>query len=116
MLVLDFTIFVPKGGFDMVGPIVGAAARLAAKAVAKKLAKSATKKASSQQRLERTLRSENRGDARIKGRIDSLRKKEEAGLISARERASSLNSMTKSSKSHKAAQKKGQKISGVKRK
>jgi len=108
----------------MVGPIVGAAARLAAAAIlkkaGKKVVKSATKKASnkasSQQRLERTLRSENRGDARMKGRIDSLREKEEAGLISARERANSLNSMTKSSKAYRAAQKKGQKISGVKRK
>ena len=87
----------------MVGPLIGRAAAMAAKALIKKGTKSAAKKAvkkkvSSQQKLERMLRAENKGDARMTGKIKKLRAQEEGGLISARERMNSLNRMTKSHK------------------
>ena len=104
----------------MVAPLIGLAARAAATYAAKKLAKKVVKKKSKkkykpQTTLERTLRSENKGDARVRGRIKELRSREESGLMSAGERQRSLNAMTKSSKKSRASLKNGKKISGVKR-
>ena len=103
--------------------IGGALAKKGAKTVAKKAVKSKAKsaakktaskpKASSQTTLEKRLRSENRGDARTKTRIDKLKKQEETGLISPRERQQALNKMTKYSKAKSASPKK--KIGGIKR-
>ncbi len=62
----------------------------------------AVKSVAKQTRLERILRSENRGDARVAGRIKELRAREAEGLMSAGERQRALNRMTKSQRTHEA--------------
>lgn len=108
------------------GALVKRGAKTAAKKVVKSKAKSTVKKStakkaapkkkvSSNQSLERRIRSESRGDSRTKSSIDKLRKQEENGLISPRERHNALNRMTKYSKEMRAKDTKGKKIGGIKR-
>ena len=103
--------------------IGGALAKKGAKAAAKRVVKSkakksaakkaVTKKKASPNSLEKTLRSENKGDARVKGAIERLRKQEQSGLISAGERHRALNRMTKANKAAKARP--SVKMGGIKR-